>query len=282
MKCDTCKYFRTYSTGPDEYPPCITQRCCKKDHWFGDPNIEFDDPDIEEGLIDPWANCVDYEENLSNHKSEKVRPRKGMLFMHKKPFYGLCEVFAVRREQILNGKERSGIFVRYGTPEEYWSSDCYRIEEFHDICDKVVKEGNPSKIKEVPQFFYHGTKKEKMKDILEKGLDPKYTTLTYGKKAVYLTGDVFTAVGYSRDHLVFRIDTSFINPALLRPDDYELVYYLNNLEKDNKFYRRDWNKISWKRSLEWVNQVRYVGIIPPEALSIVEMVGLPESLRINQ
>ena len=64
MKCDSCKFKQFHPPGSwwsvaeggdDPY----AYDYCQKDHWAGGPEVPTSEE--QEGMIDPWIDCEDYE-----------------------------------------------------------------------------------------------------------------------------------------------------------------------------------------------------------------------------
>lgn len=129
-------------------------------------------------------------------------------------------------------------------------------------------------VKKLPETLYHVTPEENVKEILANGLLP---TKTQSKsEGVYLSDDEFTAANYAHmrpdnEHVLLKIDSSFLDKDKLGPDDYELENFLdqNEWEVEGQTYYSVYD-LSWKQSLKYVNQVVYYGKIPPEAIEIIE------------
>lgn len=127
-----------------------------------------------------------------------------------------------------------------------------------------------------PDYLYHGTPRENLESILQNGLDPESAKQGAGS-AVYLGIDFYTASNYAGMHgknqeewVVFRVDTTYLDPDYAEPDDGEFQEFLDELDEDSPWYGLDWDDLSWEDSLEHSWQIRYTAVIPPEAIEVVE------------
>ena len=134
-------------------------------------------------------------------------------------------------------------------------------------------------VKELPDYLYHVTAEQNLPNIKKDGLEPKQSESS--SDGVYLSDDEFTAANYANmrpsvDHILLKIDTSYLTKKKLSSDDYELVDFLErNGWKigEKKYYSLE--DVSWKESLKYVNQVIYKNVVPCEAIEIKKSKFLP-------
>jgi len=136
-----------------------------------------------------------------------------------------------------------------------------------------------NEVSKIPDYLYHVTAEQNLPDIKKSGLKPRQSESS--SDGVYLSDDEFTAANYANmrpsiDHVLLKVDTSYLNKEKLFPDDYELVDFLerNNWEVgEKKYYSVE--DVSWKESLKYVNQIVYKDVIPYEALETKKSKFLP-------
>ena len=123
--------------------------------------------------------------------------------------------------------------------------------------------------------LYHGTKAKYVPEILRSGLLAAKSKSSL--EAVFLTDDIGMARNYTLMDMekgdkpvVLVIDVSKLAQDKLGPDNYELQQFLDGEMGDvpEELEGMSWNDLSWKESLQYVNQAAYHGDIPPEALSV--------------
>jgi hypothetical protein len=130
----------------------------------------------------------------------------------------------------------------------------------------------------IPKELWHLTTAEKYIGIKERGLDPNFAQQGRGKKGIYLTDDKYTAENYSGFYkpdeklVLLKINTNGLDYNKFSPDDYELQEFLDDggwgsKDRRIKQYSR-YSDVPAELSLLWVNQVKYLGIIPPENIEI--------------
>lgn len=123
-------------------------------------------------------------------------------------------------------------------------------------------------------FFYHAMPKKYLSNVLQYGLDPKHTKSSLN--AIFLAGHPSTAENYTvmhsdtpADSVILKINSTGLDLNLLGPDNYELQDYLESLDDDDDMYGMNWNDLSWKESLQLVDQVAYYGTIDPKLISVM-------------
>lgn len=128
-------------------------------------------------------------------------------------------------------------------------------------------------VNSLPDYLYHVTPEENLKDIKENGLQAKKSESS--SEGVYLSDDEFTAANYASmrpdvDHVLLKIDTSYLDKEKLGPDDYELEDFLerNDWEVGGKYYDSVYD-LTWNQSLKYVNQLVYYDDVPVEAIEVV-------------
>ncbi len=134
-------------------------------------------------------------------------------------------------------------------------------------------------VNELPDYLYHATAEQNLPNIKKDGLKSRQSESS--SDGVYLSDDEFTAANYANmrpsvDHVLLKVDTSHLNKEKLFPDDYELVNFLERNDwkvEGKKYYSLE--DVSWKESLEYVNQIVYQGDIPYEAIEVKESKFLP-------
>ncbi len=139
---------------------------------------------------------------------------------------------------------------------------------------RILKE-----VKKLPGYLFHVTAKQNLPNIKKDGLKPERSESS--SDGVYLSNDEFTAADYanmrpSTDHVLLKVDTSYLNKEKLFPDDYELVDFLERNDwkvGEKKYYSVE--NVSWKESLKYVNQVIYKDVIPYEAIETKKSKFLP-------
>lgn len=143
----------------------------------------------------------------------------------------------------------------------------------------VVTEEIGNIINKMPEILWHLTSVKKyLESIKQNGLNPEFAVQGRGDKGIYLTDDVYTAKNYSGFYdkgeklALLKINTRGLDYNLFQPDDYELQEFLDDGgwgKKDGriKFYQK-YYEVPAELSLEWVNQVKYTGIIPPENIEV--------------
>lgn len=118
-----------------------------------------------------------------------------------------------------------------------------------------------------PDFLYHCTPRENLKNILKKGLD--YRLSQSSLKGVFLALYPDIADNYrlmkDEDCIILKIDISLLNEELFIPDNYELQDYIN--QNDTIFFK--WNECTYLDSLELCGQCAYIGVIPPQAIDFL-------------
>jgi hypothetical protein len=140
------------------------------------------------------------------------------------------------------------------------------------IVDIINEEIENLGVEKIPEELYHLTSIKNYEKIKIEGLNPKFAKQGRGDKGIYLTDDEYTAENYAGfykqgDELILlRINTNGLDYNLFRPDDYELPEFLadsgwGNKDKRIKEYD-DYANVPVELSLLWVNQVKYIGIIP--------------------
>ena len=139
---------------------------------------------------------------------------------------------------------------------------------------KIIEE-----VKELPDYLYHVTAEQNLPDIKKNGLKPRRSESS--SDGVYLSDDEFTAANYTNmrpsiGHVLLKVNTSYLDEGNLFPDDYKLVDFLerNDWEVGEKRYY-SLEDVSWKESLEYVNQVIYKDVVPYEAIEVKESKFLP-------
>jgi hypothetical protein len=125
----------------------------------------------------------------------------------------------------------------------------------------------------IPRTLYHCTSVKNIPDIKKSGgLDIKFNKSGIsGKKGIYLSDSPYCSADYHRFYnneksILIHIDTRKLNYDLFYPDDYELVDYL----KQNKTSYKSWEQVPPEKSLEWTNQLQYMGLIPLSAMTKIE------------
>jgi len=136
-----------------------------------------------------------------------------------------------------------------------------------------------NEVRELPDYLYHVTAKQNLPYIKKNGLEPKQSESS--SDGVYLSDGEFTAANYANmrpsvDHILLKIDTSYLDEESLFPDDYELVDFLkrNGWEVGEKRYYSV-EDVNWKESLKYVNQIVYKDVIPYGAIKIKKSKFLP-------
>lgn len=130
-------------------------------------------------------------------------------------------------------------------------------------------------IEKLPKFLYHGTSKKNIEFIKKNGLMVgKSRSSTEG---IYLSDAKDVAMNYVLMHsndiddgVILKIDTAGIDIDFLKPDDYELMDYIDEPWNDEVDIgdREDIDEFSWYESLLAVNQLIYIKNISPEYISI--------------
>lgn len=126
----------------------------------------------------------------------------------------------------------------------------------------------------LPNVLYHATASDNVSAIMDRGMDPKKSESA--SEGIYLSDDEYTAANYAnmrpeRDHVMLKIDTSYLDPDEFGPDDYELRDFLemNDWEYNGVEYDSVYD-VPWWKSLEMVNQIVYYDIIPSESITPVK------------
>lgn len=132
-----------------------------------------------------------------------------------------------------------------------------------------------------PPFFYHGTPKKNLKNILKLGLRPDYSdSHNEWPYAVYLTDRPDVARGYCghdapckpEDWVILQIPFSAINTSELMPDDYEFPDAWAGVPEEEREmfddYDDNWANCTWEISLAVCNQVAYLTSIPPKVIKV--------------
>lgn len=129
----------------------------------------------------------------------------------------------------------------------------------------------------LPLTLYHGTTDLRLEYFKGHGLERQRRGV-----GVYLTDKIDIAQDYAEyaalidtdtfkedtiRPVVLSINTAHLNPALLRPDDYEFEAEKQNGNHLLKNYER-WEDVPWQISLSAYNQVAYAGFIPWSAITV--------------
>ena len=141
------------------------------------------------------------------------------------------------------------------------------MQSFKEFFEKVMSN------KGIPKILYHCTSTKHIPGIKQSGgLDPNFNRSSISeRKGIYLSDSPYCAADYHRFYgntksLLIHIDTNKLDQSKFFPDDYELVDYL----KQHKTPYKRWQDVPPEKSLEWTNQLQYVGIIPLSAMIKVE------------
>jgi hypothetical protein len=171
---------------------------------------------------------------------------------------------------------------------------------FDYVFDKVEEhleeqedpQGKTAGVDSLPRYLYHGSPKVHMQDNLLNGLrrSNSVSHTEWDGGAVYLALDAGAAAMYP-DHwetgesehgkVVYRVETKYLNKSKLRPDDQDFIDVFANLTDaeaadleerfGDAFDSSSWVRCEWPVSLYLSGQVAYIGDIPPEALSVIDI-----------
>ena len=132
----------------------------------------------------------------------------------------------------------------------------------------------------LPKYLYHGTERDNLPNIMEKGLSPEFSDEHVGGiPQIYLAGDQYTAENYggmkgseADQWVILQIDTSALDESLLFPDDYDFpdLWSMGRVPKSILTRYTNAGSAPWWVSLKYADQVAYRGIILPQAISEVK------------
>lgn len=155
-----------------------------------------------------------------------------------------------------------------------WKDKVFNENDPYDEEDWNINENKVFETFVMPKIFYQITPDKNIPDIIENGLQIKYSKQHKRREGIYLTDDEFTALNYENMYdepcTLLEIDSSYLDPKHFGPDDYELQDFLDQDPKLRKKYGDDWRWIHWENSLKICNQVMYHDDIPKEAIKIVK------------
>jgi len=136
----------------------------------------------------------------------------------------------------------------------------------------MTRRGRGRQSRPIPKTLYHTTSARKFQSIQRRGLDPKVAGSTHGleRRWIYLAIDKGQSQAYDaffpdEDVVLLAIDVGALDEARFGPDDQDLPDMLAQIGDE-----REWQDVDWLESLYLSGQATYDGLIPPNAIHVVE------------